>query len=67
MVLFKALYPTATLSSAVVITGIESIPTAVFLSAELKVPVEEVPTNKLFVKFVPPSLKVTPANDPPLF
>ena len=67
----KELKPTATLLSPVVNAPNTPIPTPVFPSAELKVPVEEVPTNKLFVKFVPACLanksefKVTSPDVPP--
>ena len=59
----KALNPTATFWSPVVNAPKTPIQTPVFPSAAFKVPVVSVPTNKLFVKFVPPSLKVMPALD----
>ena len=54
----KAFNPTATLLSPDVNAPNTPTPTPVFPSAELKVPVEEVPTNKLFVKFVPACLLI---------
>ena len=67
----SAAKPTAVLLSPDVSEENASIPTPVFPSAEDKVPVEEVPTNKLFEKFVPACLanksefKVTSPPDVP--